>query len=76
MTAAKLVMISSLLSIWILGAAILSVQNATLVRVQFGPVQVEGLPVGVVLMVSAGTGMLATSALVAALGLQRRTRHP
>lgn len=76
MAAVKLVMISSLLSLWILGAAILSVQNATLVRVQFGPVQVEDLPVGVVLMVGAGTGVLATSGLVAALGLQRRARHP
>lgn len=49
---------SVIVAVWLVGVAILAVQNATLVSLKFLSWQSIQMPVGVVLALSAGVGLL------------------
>jgi uncharacterized integral membrane protein len=52
---------SSVVAVWIVAISILSMQNATPIRLKFLRYQTIQLPVGFVLAVSAGAGVVATA---------------
>ncbi|MEO1093670.1 MAG: hypothetical protein AAFX01_02055 [Cyanobacteria bacterium J06638_28] len=54
----------TLLALWIMAIAIIAVQNATPVAIQFLTFQSVALPFGVVLSFCAALGMLMTAALL------------
>lgn len=60
---------------WIVAIAILSVQNATPVAIQFLGLQSVALPVGVVLSLCVAGGMLVTTLLILLWGGQRRPQR-
>ncbi|NER34732.1 MAG: DUF1049 domain-containing protein [Oscillatoria sp. SIO1A7] len=51
-------LISSIAAFWVVAIAIVSVQNATLVSLQFLGLRSIQIPVGVVLAASVGVGMV------------------
>lgn len=60
---------------WIVAIAILSVQNATPVAVQFLGLQSVELPFGVMLSLGVAGGMLVTTLLLVLWGGQRRPQR-
>jgi len=62
-------------ALWIGAIAILSVQNATPVAIQFLGLQSIELPLGVVLSFCVAGAMLATAALLLLFGDQRRPQR-
>jgi len=62
-------------ALWIVAIAILAVQNATPVAVQFFGLQSIELPFGVVLSFFVAGAMVATAALLLLLGGQRRPQR-
>ncbi|HIK11177.1 MAG TPA: LapA family protein [Oscillatoriaceae cyanobacterium M33_DOE_052] len=54
----KNILISTIISAWVVGIAILSVQNATLVSLRFLGMQSADLPAGIVLSVSVAVGLI------------------
>ena len=61
-----------ILAMWISGAAILSVQNATLVSLKFFTFQSIQMPVGVLLAFAAASGAIGTALLQAILPIVTR----
>lgn len=61
-----------ILAVWIVAIAIVSVQNATPVAIQFFGLESVELPFGVVLSFCVAGGMLVTAVLLSLLGGHRR----
>lgn len=61
-------------AIWVMAIAMISVQNATPVTIQFFGLKSVELPFGVVLSFCTAGGMVVTAGLVWLLGGQRRFR--
>ncbi|GAB4306670.1 MAG: hypothetical protein Fur0025_48610 [Oscillatoriaceae cyanobacterium] len=54
----KNILISTIISTWVVGIAILSVQNATLVSLRFLGMRSADLPAGIVLSLSVAVGLI------------------
>jgi uncharacterized integral membrane protein len=64
---------SSVVAVWIVAISILSMQNADPIRLRFLRYQTIQLPIGFVLAVSAGAGVLATTLLQPLWGIGGET---
>lgn len=60
---------SSVVAVWIVAISLLSMQNADPIRLKFLRYQTIQLPVGFVLAVSAGVGVVATALIQPLLGI-------
>ena len=67
-------LISLLIAIWIAGIGILSVQNATLVSLQFLTLRSIQLPIGMVLAFSAVVGLVGMATIQAVWNLTSQPR--